>query len=413
MKIAIIGAGPVGIYAALYFEQLGASVVLFEQDQVGGRAKIFFDFSQKNIFFKNFLESKKNDNYPAFIHSLEKFDGEIKFKKVKRIQKRFLSRDELVEGKSRLIDLFRIVYQGRYSEDIEAQQENNREFFKKLGPQVIESLKTTLEGFIDVDLVIDATGPYCLSKKMGPGGAPAINEELISSSQRYYGLEQFIKNFDSISKSKKIGFVASHPEALIALLSLEETIFEKNQEIFIITPESNLGNLSKDDFFLKEGLKKLMAREELLWDQKIFAHQEHIFKWRDLEDYEKAKIPFPELPKKQFEFFNNCNVTSIDKLLDQEQFYLTLERPPFRGEELLKTIGVDTVCIFNGYNQDRSFLHTELKSSWELSESQNISFDLEGKEIGLYSILCQDHVSIESSLLKIEKDILKYFGKRA
>lgn len=410
MKIAIIGAGQVGLYSALHFDQLGASVVLFEQDQIGGRTKNFFDFSQKNLFFKEYLESKK-DQFPPLDFS-EKFQGEIKFKKVKRIQKRFLSRDEMVEGKSRLIDLFRIVYQGQYSKEIEAQQENNREFFEKLGPHIVESLKTTLEGFIDVDLVIDTTGPYALNKKMGPGGTPAINEELISSSQCYYGIEQFIKNFDKITKAKKIAFVAGHPEALIALLSLEQSIFEQNQECFIITPENNLGNLSRDDYFLKEGLTKFMAREELLWDQKTFSHQEQIFKWRDLEDYEKAKIPFPELPNKQFEIFNNCNITSIDKLLDQEQFYLTLERPSFRGEELLKTIGVDMVCVFNGHSPDKNNLYAELKPSWDFGDNQKV-LPPQDKEIGLYSILCQDKAKVESSLLEIEKDILKYFGKKA
>ena len=74
---------------------------------------------------------------------------------VERVHKRFLSLDEEVPGKSRLQDLFRVIFSNDPKNSILTQVESNPELFEKLGEEVLNSLNEAVESFEDFDLVID------------------------------------------------------------------------------------------------------------------------------------------------------------------------------------------------------------------------------------------------------------------
>ena len=94
-----------------------------------------------------------------------KFDLEkkeiTKAGEVLRVHKRFLHPKESIAEKSRLHDLFRVIYSVNPKESILKQLEANPDMFKQLGEQVVNSLHMPVESFEDFDIVIAAAVIFC------------------------------------------------------------------------------------------------------------------------------------------------------------------------------------------------------------------------------------------------------------
>lgn len=414
MKIAIIGASPMGINAALCFQDLGANVVLFEKNQLGGLLSLKRKLSTNNSFISEELKLIENQKsifeLDVLISKMNNFTGEIKYKKVNRLHKRFLSDTESIVGRSRLADLFRIVYQGRYSDEIEKQRSENLDFFSKLDAKMIESLKCTLEHFTDVDLVIDTTQSCFSPNRMGPGGVAAINEEQLAGDRIFYGLSETLNNLEHIRQSKNITLVGDSFELIYTLLCLEDEIFKGLGNISIITNRNPLWKIPSDfsdqkHHFFKKKIEDFISKDQKIWDEKIKLFEADTFKWRNLENYEKAKIAAPRLPKRKVEIYEKCNVTNVDKLIDKNEIFLTFESPNFRNqsaEEILKTIPTDVVCVFNGVRNFKNEFHGNMLAPTDFTK--NHSSD---EEIGFY-IISNQNEKIED----IKNNVLKYFGKK-
>ena len=101
MKMAIIGSGPLAILSASHFDQLGAEVVLFQRTPLGGNLRFLMEhFPEFKIDFNN-AQMSVNDFFiehivPAVIE-LEKYEL-TKQGVVLRVRKRFLHKDETIEG---------------------------------------------------------------------------------------------------------------------------------------------------------------------------------------------------------------------------------------------------------------------------------------------------------------------------
>ncbi len=104
-------------------------------------------------------------------------------------------------------------------------------------------------------------------------------------------------------------------------------------------------------------------------------------------------------PVRKFHAFKNVYITNVDFLEDREQVFLTLERPSYIGEELLKTIAADKVLVLNGFS----------------SESQ-IKTYLREDEPGYYLVnsldsYTQEIEELEKKWLNIKNDFLQFFSK--
>ena len=153
MKIAVIGSGPLALYASAHFDQLGAHVVLFQRSALGGNLRFCVSKNIQGIVdypeTKSYEKCWNEDLIPLIEHLEER--KITKVGDVLRVHKRFLHRDEVVLNRSRLVDLFRVIYTTNPKESILKQVEENPEVFKQLGEEVLNSLHEPVESFEDFD----------------------------------------------------------------------------------------------------------------------------------------------------------------------------------------------------------------------------------------------------------------------
>jgi len=423
MKVAIIGSGPLAIEMALYLDSQNASVVLFMKESLGGKVREMASLypeleanAKASSWGRELLGevgeiSTIGDYWNNYLKPLSEHKvlrGICRLGEVLRVHKRFLGTNETLEG-SRLKDLFRVVFTTNPSENVIQQVKDNPETFEKMGENFIESLKESIEFFEDFDLVVDCSGVLGNPLPMGPSGTYALNEKNLKESISY-GLDGIkeVKNF----KGDEVLIVGSGKTSALAMLSLKGWPSEKSsRRVFLVTDEKDaFAKLFESESALTRDLKSMLGEslEKFAQDSKDF--QTKINEWKSLEDYVRAKIPRPLEPERQIEIFTGSNVTSVDKLLDKNKIFITLERPEFRdGESLIKTLGVDLVLVSTGY-----------KINTDLFEGMQTDFDLASKvagkhpEPGLYSLgpKNKDRYEVRDGLEQIPviaKDMFSFF----
>jgi hypothetical protein len=376
MKLAIIGSGPIAIQAAVHFHKIGAQVILFQNSPLGGGIHFSLEYFP-DLDLKRYWE---NEIVPL-IEYIETENLAIKGE-VLRVHKRFMHDDEEVgDGRSRLADLFRVVYAINPAESILKQVEENPEIFKKLGPEVLESLHIPVESFIDFDLVIEATGSGKKMRMMGPGGVLALNEKNLKANSPFYYEKEIFKNFSEVGK-KRLVLIGEGPLAEMTLMKLTPWLFaETDRELFWVRhTTSDISSLH---------LAKVSDKS---YDKQKLNFEEKLREWRDLDDFIKVKIAAPAEPSRKLTIYSGYNVTAVDKLLDKNEIFVTIEAPDFRTEKTqgpdLKTLSVDAVLVSQGYFS-RSILKHGMRDN----------------EPGYYQL---DSIDL---LNEIEKDILSYFSK--
>jgi threonine dehydrogenase-like Zn-dependent dehydrogenase len=298
MKIAIIGAGPVGIKACEFFYGIGAELKLFGRNPPQEIAHYF------------------------------------KHAEVLRYHKQFLSQNESVTNRSRMADLFRVIYRS-LGIDWNVVMQENADLYGKLDETVKKSLSTNLEQYEDFDVIVDCSGPFQNPLRLGPGGVLALNEKIYSQDENFYYGENAYKNLTKIIETKRLAIVGV-PEIVNEYLSHFILQQFKGDKLFCITTSEIEKNLNLLDI-------------ETQYQSKCNEYAKNLHDWRDLEDYIKAKIPTPTVPERQWEFYSSHNVMSVDKMLDRTGIFLTIESPSFRIEESLKTLHVDAIVSLQGF----------------------------------------------------------------
>jgi hypothetical protein len=376
MKLAIIGSGPLAISAAVHFHKLGAEVILFQRGPLGGG--IHFSLEHfPDLDLKRYWE---NEIVPLIEYVEE--NGIALKGEVLRIHKRFLSDDEIIENeRTRLADLFRVVYSVNPADAILKQVEENPEIFKQLGEEVVKSLHLPVESYIDFDLVIEATGSGKKLRMMGPGGVPALNENNLKHNSPFYYEKEIFSKF-SEKGLKSLVLVGEGPLAELTLMKLTPWLFaEDDRRLYWIRhTTTDIAGLH-----IVKVSNKTFEKQKIVFENKLRE-------WRDLDDFVKVKIPQPLEPIQKLTIYSGFNVTSVDKLLDQNQVFVTIESPDFRkdrSENLeLKTLPVDAVLVSQGY-----FPESVLKMG------------MASKEPGYFQL---DSISY---LDEIEKDIMIFFSR--
>lgn len=399
MKIAIIGSGPAALLAASHFDRLGAEVIVFQRSFLGGNLRFL------NKYFPEFKITFKKQEFKA-AHFLEKelfpimehleaqqltMHGDVL-----RVHKRFLKKSEMIQGHTRLHDLFRVIYSLNPQETILKQVEENPEMFKQLGQEVIESLHKPVENFLDCDIVIDATGLGRSPRPMGAGESLALNENnLQGTSALYYQKDIFTKL--SLEDKKAIILIGYDRSAKLALIYFEDWLLSSRahklswvcSEKLKLTP----GN------WLDDGVIRILTALEKSFETAKMSYEAELFKWRDLDDFVKVKIPKPSEPESSLALYEGYDVTSVDRLLDRENVFATIESPDFREyakeKSDLKTLAADCICIANEVLDETLGAGTMLVN-----------------EPGYYTLRATEIDLLLEEISQIEADILNYF-KRA
>lgn len=380
MKIAVIGSGLVAFESALEFYLEGAEVKIIGR----GRplSKLYF-YSQtesfKDLPLEGDLFTTSNgrdfislqdapatyksfwDNYAAPLTKKMMELGLYHQREVLRVQKRFLDPEEEIEGRSRLLDLFRLTYGLNPSGMVEEQIKENPELEEKLGPEILSSLKNQVESFEDFDLVFDCRGDYQRPIPLGAGHHYALNEKSVAALGGIsYGLPSFEK-LEELKGHKTLTLVGSGLASAIVTLALEDWLKEPAHVLNIISSEKSLfkkvlaGN--QLDSELKEKLRTLIGTSMEKWRQACLKTEKELHEWRDLPIHEKNKIPQPQFPEPQLRLFEGYSVSSVDRLIDRDGLFLTLEIPEWRDAEKkeLVTVAQDHVIAVVGYRLDPRF----------------------------------------------------------
>ena len=399
MKLAIIGSGPLAIFCAQYFHQIGAEVILFQKNSLGGNVRLLLEhfpeievsFNEQNIS----LESFWVDYLTPAIKFIES-ESLTRAGEVLRVHKRFLHKEETISNKSRLHDLFRVIYSVNPKEAILRQLEENPEMFNRLGEQVMNSLHMPVESFEDFDIVIEARGFGRVNQGMGPSNAMALNENNLKDSAALFYEKDIFTKLDLNGKSHLV--LVGHVEsAVLALLKCKEWLYSnpKNSLSWII-PSSINKKFSND--WLNVELEKLLSFSQNIFEKEKIEFEKKMHEWRDLEDYVKAKIPKPIEPEAKLKVYEGYDVTAVDRLLDRDGVFATIETPDFREfvkiPNDLKTLAADAILIACGVNQE-----------------DKLACGLNNNEPGYYQLEAKNLIEGMAKIKLIEEKILAFFSR--
>lgn len=442
MKLAILGSGPLALESALHFDKLGAHVTLFSRGELGGMVRRVNSFAGETSMEETWGELTSelgrealglsvdlseipcNEEYynDYFLPLVQRGSDSIIIKpgNIERVHKRFLSLDEEVQGKSRLHDLFRVVFSTDPKNSILNQVDSNPELFEKLGDEVLASLNESVESFEDFDLVIDATGVHSYSSPMGPSNSYALNESrLANSTNTFYGRE-CLSNYIEVTKSAKhLAVVGSGHLSALLLCELDLWLEEDSERMLsLVTTEDR-----PFEKFIKESGESSLSMMTSEMMNKYFVklqesrreYETSLFEWRALEPHIKAKKPMPKEPVSQLNIIAASNVTSLDKLLDREGLFITCEtsnfRPSTQGmDEQISTFSCDAIFVCTGNN-------TVSKISEGLRvEDRLVSEKISHEEPGYFTLtgVKSGRTTLSNGLKKIpeiESEIMNFFSR--
>jgi hypothetical protein len=377
MKIAVIGSGPLAIEAAAEFLHEGADVRVIGQGDLGTKIKFLAEnFGELPIEGTDYTRARTRErlnlnNIPTDFKSLwenyyspliDELRGHVYGRKVLRVQKRFLHQTEEIKDHSRLYDLFRVTYGLNPSGMVDEQLKENPELAEKLEGNILDSLKSQVESFEDFDLVFDTRGPFQNPLPLGSGENFALNERALKEMGSFlYGFDA-LRDLEAVKEHKKVTIVGDGALSALTFLSLFDWLQSGDKVLNIVTDkERTFESFFNSNHFssLQEKVRTLISDEMNSWRESCQQTEKEILKWRELPQYERVKVPQPQFPEPRLRLFEGYSVSSCDKLIDQQEIFMTMEIPPWRNPEDEKrdlvTLGQD--CIigqkgFAGLSQD-------------------------------------------------------------
>lgn len=395
MKICIIGSGQKGLKMARTLFDLGAHVSVFHQSEAGG-------FAQKlNSHLPKELASEWTEKFgETSLLNWARENGVLRQAEVVRVHKRILNRDQDFKNKSRLHDLFRVVYKADFSKDLLKQREENPELFEKLDRELVNSLQGTLENFDDFDIVINASGTWRNPKFAGPAGEKSLNEDL---STNYYGFDA-LEKIDSLKQQQKIVIVGSGMMAAIAMLKLEDWLAENlSRELHIITTElPPFSKLKKEWPLLYKTSENMIDRYYQLWLESTENYRRDVHAWREMDEHLRAKSPMPREPQSQLMIRPEFQLMAFDLLSDRSGIFVTAEST--KEQDVLVTIACDQVIVFTGHQQN-TLIDQQLRTERDLCLKGAIDQSGLQPEPGYYLLSNIDQVP------SIQNNILQFFSR--
>jgi len=417
MKLAIIGSGPLALEAAAYFNEIGASIKIFTASEAWGGGILRFE-NNLELLSKNWASYPTEagrklggfsddicsaNDYLKYLnhigHQLRQL-GLVKDGMVQRVHKRFLRPSTEVEGRSRLADMFRVVYRIDATEQIEKQREENAEVFEKLGKEVVESLKNSIESFEDFDLVIDASGVSNDPMPMGASQSQALNESAMEAGEDLFYGKDVLKGIEKITDSTSVITFVGTGAFNLSALNLVKKHFDKkkNCHIQLVTDEA-IPFESIDVRTFKtalEGFQNILNEDQEDFKNLVAEFEKRIMDWKNLEPHIRAKTPRPTEPTPRVYVYNGAVVSSVDRLLDQKGIYTTIEGSDLIGTAAqLKTLSSDIIFVDNGfYNNEDLKLGLNPKN-----------------EPGYFSLKDIELEQSSISIKKIEEEIMKFFSR--
>lgn len=385
MKIAILGAGPIALHTALKAANLGASVTLFAPSNASRRVATLAsrwpgypmgswgelttaesrEFLALQVSPEARLTALEYRDYMANLWSeLGRMGVLVKPNRAKRVHKRFLAVDESPMGATRFFDLFRVVYGLQAEAQMQELEAENPEMAKTLKGSLSQkdwqALSAEAEGFEDFDAVFEATGNYQAPTPAGPGHCLAINEAYVASEGGIsYGTDALMRISDLKATGECSGeyvIVGSGELAAMAFYELARQLSPSGTITLITTELDPFENLRKVNHPLIEMIEPILIEEASAFEASAKTYESALHDWRALEPHIRAKTPEPKPPRRRLRLWAGANVTSLDRLSDRSEVYVTTELPSFRFDakkegERLMTIACQELFVFTGHEK--------------------------------------------------------------
>ena len=222
MRMIVIGAGPIGLEAALYARNLGMEVQVYERGRVGeniqrwGHVRLFSPFGMNTTALGKAAIRSETPNC-SFPDDNECLTGRQHYStyleplaKTKQLKDCIKSETQVVAvGRSKLL-----------KDDSPGDNKRASQPFRLL---VREKGKERLE---ECDVVLDCTGTYGNHRWMGDGGIPAVGE-LAAEAQISYNLDDHLgekKNYFGGKTTLVVGGGYSAATSVSNLASLAEQV---------------------------------------------------------------------------------------------------------------------------------------------------------------------------------------------
>ncbi len=356
MKIAVIGTGPLAIEFAILMHRQDAHVTLFGESQLGGnviRHSPISTLSMEGKWSEVTTEDGREiaalkveetipsleEYYRHYLKSLINYceeNIEIKKFNVQRVQKRFLSLQDEVPGKSRLEDLFRVVH-------TRVDEEGEIEFFD------------------DFDIVVEAIGAQA-KIFAGPAGGLAINEKF-NQNEIYYQLGNDTAS-ELLDFRGTIALVGEGIESASLLLFLKTwlSLDTKNNLYLVQDNERPFEKLCLDSPELDKEITNLIKEEKVLWQKDCREVEIEIENYRLLPREEQIKFRMSEFPEPRLKILTEYTVTSIDHLTDREGLFLTLESPTWKGSDRKEIFTLNCGKLFVLKGSTASYLAQNMRT---------------------------------------------------
>ncbi|WP_408097203.1 hypothetical protein ACJVC5_19390 [Peredibacter sp. HCB2-198] len=382
MKLAIIGHSPLALETALRFHLHGAALTWYvDQDNL----EHFTSANLPNMHFtsdlglgvlkeigrtyapSNFSWKEWTENYAAPLMTYLRAHQELKTDEVISVTKRFLAPGEKIEGRSRFLDLFRVIFKVNPKDFIEEQRETNPETYQRLTEEFVNSLASSIEMYQDYDLVLDLRSDLGKSSAAASGRALGESRPTDKASYALAALAN-ASSFKPNPDLRELALIGSDSLAAEMLLHLEEWLKETRSRLFIVTTEEEPFSqyMKVAHPMTAEKLTNLFKYIDDEFQKEIDVFTKKLHEWQQLDDFVQVKIPKPAEPIPRLVYFSGHNVSAIDELIDKKRMFLTLERPEFRhgkkhpenNYQDLKTIGVDHILVSHG-KKDLSFIQLD------------------------------------------------------
>ena len=320
-RIAILGAGPVGLEAGLYARQLKLPFTIYEQGRIGehvwrwGHVKLFTPFGMNSTTLgrKAVLATKLDSPFPADDACITGREHVERY-----LTPLAESLREHIKTETRVLSVGR---SGLYKQDSPGEAARGKQPFHLL------LRERQQDRYENADIVIDCTGTYSHHRWFGPGGIPAIGETQLEPHIAY-GVVDVLGDARRDYTNKSILLVGSGYSAA--------------------TTASNLARLSQE--------------HNATWTTWI-ARNPHTQPLRripndPLRERDHLAVQANNLATRDddnVEYRGNTHVEVIESLQNNQGFRATL-----RTGEQKKVIDVDKIIANVGYTPDRA-LYRELQ----------------------------------------------------
>lgn len=359
MYAVINGLSTHSLYLALELLSLDARVLLLDPNWQNWDLHQFASEIDAKVFDRPVLEIIQELDGLGLIQSAEQV----------RCGKKHLVSTELAA--ERMKDLFRVSFQNENAKSVQAATtKNNAESMEnsQLAKDFSSSLKMEREHFEDCDFVVS----HHKSELKFLKDYLTVNLEILATEPTVY-FSPFHREGQKGFEQQRIVIVGDCERSAQLILANQEWFFQLGHHLDLVTESREPFAKIKASPVYAELVEFFNRLEEFL-NQEFESYRQYVFECRQ----QGRKADRVE-PQETLSFFTGYSALVIDKLYDRPDYYLTLEKPDFRGGIDLKTVAAEAIYWFKDRDCQLAGAEINEEGLFQINEAADVHS--EGKRI--------------------------------